>query len=110
MSAGGCLSAATDPLLIPQAAIKDIPEHIDIDVSHLKIGDHINVADLPESDRYKVLDDPGQTLVVCSPPAKEEVAEAPAEEAEAVAPSEPEVAKKGKGEEEPAEEGGKESK
>ncbi len=73
----------------------DIPEHITIDVSPLKIGDHLRVSDIPRSDRYRILDDPEQILVVVSPPAKEETA-APAAEAAAPAPVEPEVIKKGK--------------
>ena len=80
----------------------DIPEHIVVDVSALKIGDGIRVSDLPKVDRYKVLDDPEQTLVICSPPAKEEEPAAPVAEA-AAAPAEPEVLKKGKAaDEEPA--------
>ncbi len=71
----------------------DIPEHIDIDISGLKIGDHIKVADLPKDDRVRILTDEGQTLAICIPPAKEEEAAADTEEA-AAAPTEPEVLKK----------------
>jgi len=73
----------------------DIPEHITIDVTPLKIGDALRVSDLPGSDKYRILSDSDLTLVVVSPPAKEEVA-APAAEAAPVAPAEPEVIKKGK--------------
>jgi large subunit ribosomal protein L25 len=73
----------------------DIPEHVSIDVSPLKIGDHLRVSDLPGNDRYKILTDAEQILVVVSPPAKEEVV-APVAEVAAAAPSEPEVMKKGK--------------
>lgn len=73
----------------------DIPEHITIDVSPLKIGDALRVSDLPTSDRYRILTETDQTLVVVSPPAKEETA-APAAEAAPAAPAEPEVIKKGK--------------
>src|SRR3989441_13173764 len=38
----------------------DIPEHVTIDVSPLKIGDHLRVSDLPRSDRYRILTDPEQ--------------------------------------------------
>jgi large subunit ribosomal protein L25 len=71
----------------------NIPEHITIDVSPLKIGDALRVTDLPKTDTYRVLTDPDQTLVVVSPPAKEEV---PAVEAAVAQPTEPEVIKKGK--------------
>ncbi|PYS95219.1 MAG: 50S ribosomal protein L25 [Acidobacteria bacterium] len=85
----------------------DIPEHITIDVTALKIGDGLRVSDIPKSDRYRILTDPEQTLVVVSPPAKEEEpAAAVAAEAAPAAPAEPEVIKKGKAAaegEEPAE-------
>jgi large subunit ribosomal protein L25 len=79
----------------------DIPEHIDIDATPLKIGDAIRVSDLPKSGRYRILTEPDVTLVVVAPPAKEEVA-APVAEAAAAAPVEPEVIKKGKAAEEEA--------
>ena len=73
-------SAGVAPLLDKVECLPgDIPEHIDVDVTSLKIGDHIKMSDLPESDRYRVLSDAGQTLVVCIPPAKEEPAETAAE-------------------------------
>jgi large subunit ribosomal protein L25 len=81
----------------------DIPEHIDVDVSNLKIGDSIKVSDLQATEQYTMLSDTGQTLVVCAAPAKEETAEAAPEEAEEAAAAEatePEVAKKGKAESE----------
>lgn len=77
----------------------DIPEHITIDVTPLKIGDALRVSDLPKSDRYRILTEVDQTLVVVSPPAKEETV-APAAEAAPAAPAEPEVIKKGKAVEE----------
>ncbi|HZE89921.1 MAG TPA: 50S ribosomal protein L25 [Verrucomicrobiae bacterium] len=73
----------------------DIPEHIVIDVTPLKIGDALRVSDLPKSDKYRILSEADVTLVVVTPPAKEEVA-APAAEAAPAAPAEPEVIKKGK--------------
>ena len=82
----------------------DIPEHITIDVTPLKIGDALRVSDLPTSDRYRILTETDQTLVVVSPPAKEETVVAAAEAAPAV-PAEPEVIKKGKAVEEGAAEG-----
>lgn len=73
----------------------DIPEHVTIEVTALKIGDALRVSDLPRSDRYRILTETDQTLVVVSPPAKEETV-APAAEAAPAAPVEPEVIKKGK--------------
>jgi large subunit ribosomal protein L25 len=68
----------------------DIPSHIDVDVSELKIGDAIRVSDLPHSDKIKFLDEEDATVahVVAI---KEEAAPA-----EGTAPAEPEVVKKGK--------------
>jgi large subunit ribosomal protein L25 len=74
----------------------NIPGHINIDVSPLKIGDNLKIADLPKDDRYRVISDPHLILAVCAPPAKEEVATPVATEAAATAPTEPEVIKKGK--------------
>jgi len=74
----------------------DIPEHVSIDVTPLKIGDALRVSDLPKSDKYRILSDPDLTLVVVSPPAKEEVIAPAAVEAAPAAPAEPEVIKKGK--------------
>jgi len=79
----------------------DIPEHVTIEVAALKIGDALRVSDLPRSDRYRILTETDQTLVVVSPPAKEETA-VPAAEAAPAAPAEPEVIKKGKAVEEEA--------
>lgn len=87
----------------------NIPEHIDIDVTNLKIGDTVKVADLPVTDRHVILTDPGKTLVVCAAPTKEETAEVAPEEGEEAA-AEPEVLKKGKGESEEEAEKEKESK
>jgi large subunit ribosomal protein L25 len=82
----------------------DIPERIEVDVTALGINDALRVSDLPVNERVKVLRDPEQVVVhVIS--VKEEAAPAagavPAEGA-AAAPAEPEVAKKGKKEDEGA--------
>ncbi len=99
---GGILDHVTRQVRVSCLPV-DIPEHVTIDVTPLKIGDALRVSDLPKSDRYRILSDPDQTLVVVSPPAKEEVV-APAAEAAPAAPAEPEVIKKGKAaEEEPGE-------
>ncbi len=84
----------------------NIPDGLAIDISPMKIGDHLSVADIAKSDQYTILSDPSVILVVCSPPAKEEPAPGAVVEAVA-APAEPEVIKKGKQLEEGAEaEGG----
>jgi large subunit ribosomal protein L25 len=86
----------------------DIPERIEVDVTDLGLHGAIRVSELKVSDKVKVLDDAEQ-IVVHVVSVKEEaapvVAAAPTEgEAAAPAtPAEPEVLKKGKKEEEPAE-------
>src|SRR5215470_2734679 len=85
----------------------DIPERIEVDVTDLGLNQSLRVSELPVTAKVKVLQNPDQVVVhVIS--VKEEVpaaaAAAPAEgEAAAAAPAEPEVVKKGKKEEEPAE-------
>ncbi len=70
----------------------EIPDHIKVDISSLKIGDTIRVADLKVGGKIKVLTEPNQTVAVVTPPAKEEeVVAAPVAEI-----TEPEVIKKGK--------------
>lgn len=97
---GGILDHVTRQVRV-SCLPRDIPEHVTIDVTPLKIGDALRVSDLPKSDTYRMLSDADLTLVVVSPPAKEEVV-APAAEAVPAAPAEPEVIKKGKAvEEEP---------
>ncbi|MEE9499895.1 MAG: 50S ribosomal protein L25 [Candidatus Omnitrophota bacterium] len=74
----------------------EIPEKIEIEVAHMKIGDTIYVKDLKVPPKVKILTDPELTVVSVVPPAKEEVVEeVPAEGIE-----EPEVIAKGKKEEE----------
>jgi len=84
----------------------DIPERIEVDVTDLGLHGAIRVSDLPIGAKVKVLDNPDQVVVhVVS--VKEEAAPVaaavPAEGEAAPAPAEPEVLKKGKKEEEPAE-------
>src|SRR5262245_2436442 len=83
----------------------DIPERIEVDVTDLGLNQSIRVSDLPISAKLKVLQNPDQ-VVVHVIAVKEEVpaaAAAPVEGEAAAAPAEPEVLKKGKKEEEPAE-------
>ena len=91
---GGILEQVTRTVRV-SCLPSNIPEALHIDVSAMKIGDHLSVADLVKSDKYTINSDATLILAVCSPPAKEE--EAPAAAAEvAAAPTEPEVIKKGK--------------
>lgn len=73
----------------------EIPEHIEIDISTLMLGQSLRLRDVPETARWTSKTDLDVMLVhVIAPKAVEEVA-APEAEA-AVAPAEPEIIKKGK--------------
>jgi large subunit ribosomal protein L25 len=86
----------------------DIPERIEVDVADLGIHDAVRVSDLKIGDKVKILDEADQ-IVLHVVSVKEEAAPAAAatpaegEAAAPAAPAEPEVMKKGKKEEEPAE-------
>jgi large subunit ribosomal protein L25 len=81
----------------------DIPQHLQVDVSNLQIGDHVTVADLVyDREKVKLFVDEHQIVAGVLAPRIEEVAPVVAVEGEAAeATAEPEVIKKGgKGEEE----------
>ena len=73
----------------------DLPSVIEVDVTHLGIGDNFKIGDLKLDDRIEVLDDPETVIATVVPPRIEE----PAPEVAAEAAAEPEVIKKGKAEE-----------
>ncbi len=79
----------------------DIPEAITVDVSPLGLGQSLRVSELSIGPKVKVLTDPNR--VVAHVVAMKAEEEKPAETAEA-APAEPEVIRKGKTDEEGAEE------
>lgn len=72
----------------------DIPEHLEIDVTELLIGQGVHLRDLAEGAKWTPVSDPDTLIVHVVPPRVEEAA------AEAAAPVEPEVIKKGKPEKE----------
>jgi large subunit ribosomal protein L25 len=75
----------------------DIPEHIDVDVSELMVGQAVRVRDVPADLKWTAVSDADMMLVHVVMPKVEEAA--PAAEAAAAAPAapaEPEVIKKGK--------------
>jgi large subunit ribosomal protein L25 len=76
-----------------QCLPSDIPEHFDLDVSALRLNQHLSVKDLPARDRVTVLEDAESIVCVVAIP-KEEAA--PVVEEAAVTAAEPEVIKKGK--------------
>jgi len=80
----------------------DIPEHIEVDVAELMVGQSIRVRDVAVNAKWKALSDPDMMLVHVIIPKVEEVPVTPdaAAAAAGAAPAEPEVIKKGKKEEE----------
>jgi len=93
---GGLLDIVTRELEI-ECLPADIPASIPVDVSALGAGDVLRVADLDLGEKFRILGDTDRVLAHVVMP-RAEVAEG----AEAVATAEPEVAKKGKKEEEGA--------
>jgi large subunit ribosomal protein L25 len=77
----------------------NIPDHIDVDVTHLTIGHSIHVSDLKLPEGVEVTDDAEQTVALVSAPKAEEAA-TPVEGATAEAAAEPELIRKAKADEE----------
>ncbi len=84
----------------------DIPEHIDVDVTDLGIGDSIHVRDLAVPNA-KILDEPQRTVVVVAAPTVVKVEEPTEEELAAAEAAEGEEAAEGAPAEGEAEEGAK---
>jgi large subunit ribosomal protein L25 len=77
----------------------DIPKRLEIDVTELRIGQHLTAGDLALPKGVELLDEPERVLVSLSHAKVEAEPEAAAVE-EVAAPEEPEVVKRGKTEEE----------
>ena len=80
----------------------DIPEHIEVDVSDMMVGQSVRVRDVATNAKWKAVSDPDMMLMHVIIPKVEEVPATPeaAAAAAAAGPAEPEVIKKGKKEEE----------
>lgn len=76
---------------------REIPDTLEVDVSHLDVHDVLHASDIPVSDKVEILTDPEQVIATVGI-VKEEV-EAPAV-TEGEEPAEPEVIGKGKKEDE----------
>jgi len=76
---------------------RDIPEHLDVDVTNLGVHQVLHVSDIPATADVEILAEP-DTVIATVSVVKEEVVEAPPVEGEV--PAEPEVIGKGKNEEE----------
>jgi large subunit ribosomal protein L25 len=76
--------------VVVSALPTDIPSHITIDITDLKVGDSARVADLPEIPGVTYVSEPEHLLVMVTLPAAapvEEAAEAPAEGEEVAVPT-----------------------
>ena len=76
---------------------RDIPEHIDVDVSNLKVHDVLHVSDIPVAEGIEILEEPDTAIATVGVVKEEPTAAAPLE---GEVPAEPEVIGKGKKEDE----------
>src|SRR5712672_443463 len=88
----------------------DIPDHVELDVTNMVIGDSLHVSDIKLPANVKILDDPETSVAVLAAPRAviEETPAAEAVEGAEGAVAEPEIIGKGPGDEEEGE-GGEES-
>jgi large subunit ribosomal protein L25 len=83
---GGVLSLIARELQV-EALPANVPEHIDVDVSVLELGDVLRLADIPAIENVAFLDDPHETVIatVSMPRGYAEIEEADAAAAEEAA-------------------------
>lgn len=67
---GGVLSQPLRELNV-EALPLEVPEHIDLDVSHMATGDTLRVADVPVPDGVTLLDDPETVVATVTAPTRE---------------------------------------
>ena len=81
---GGMLSLVAREVHV-EALPADVPEHIEVDVSHMEVGDVLRLEDVPPIENVTILDDPHETVIatVSVPRGFQEVEEAEAEAAAA---------------------------
>ena len=89
VKAGGVLSLVARELHV-EALPADVPEHIDVDVSTLEVGDVLRLADIPAIESVTYLDDAHETVIatVSLPRGYAELEEADAAAAEEAAAAE----------------------
>jgi len=90
---GGALSQIAREVSV-EALPMEVPEHLELDVSHMAMGDTLRLADLPAREGVTFLDDPETVLATVTIPTRveepeEAVAEGEEGEAEGVAEGEP---------------------
>lgn len=86
VKAGGVLSLVTRELQV-EALPGNVPEHIDVDIGVLEVGDVLRLADVPAIEGVTYLDDPHETVIatVSMPRGYAELEEAEAAAAEEAA-------------------------
>jgi len=85
---GGALSQVAREVNV-EALPMEVPEHIDLDVSEMAMGDTLRVADVTAPDGVTLIDDPELVVATLTMPTRvEEPEEAPAEGEEAAAEGE----------------------
>jgi len=78
---GGVLSQPLREIQV-EALPLEIPEHIDLDVSHMATGDTLRISDIAVPDGVTLLDDPETVVATVTAPTREEVVEEEVEEGE----------------------------
>ena len=98
---GGVLSQPLREMSV-EALPLEVPEHLEIDVSGMAIGDTLRVADISVPERVTVLDDPDSAVATVAAPMREEEPEpVEGEEGEEGAEGEGEAAPEGEAAAEP---------
>ena len=84
IKAGGVLSLVSRELQV-EALPADVPEHMDVDISGMEVGDVLRLEDVPALEKVAFLDDPHETVIatVSMPRGFAELEEADAAAAEA---------------------------
>jgi large subunit ribosomal protein L25 len=95
---GGALSQVAREVNV-EALPMEVPEHIELDVSGMAMGDSMRLSDLPPREGVTFLDDPDTVLATVTVPMREEpeLEEAVAEGEEAEGEERPEAAAEGEG-------------
>jgi len=99
---GGMLDANRREVLV-KGKVTDIPDHLELDISALEMGDTATVADLQVPDGVEIVDEPDEVLCSVLAPRKAEEEAGEAEELAEAAPVQPEVVGKAEKAEEAAE-------
>jgi len=87
---GGIVDQVTHEVMI-ECLPTDVPDHLEIDISGLDIGDSVRVRNLEPPSGIKVLSAEDDAVIVIAPPLREEEVAAPEEEALLEEAAEPEL-------------------